>query len=242
MKKFLNLVLSFAIIASFTGCGNNTTENNGNTDSSSDSSVAVNNSEVVNNSESEKDSAAEEETTEVKRQDYVNMEGVKVAIPKDFTYEPDASYYTTYSGSASTNDKMYYAYDHDIYYGFMDTDMKDYTCKDVPKILEVAEISMVNDFFDYLREKNVETEEDVEVNGFPFLKQKGTFQVKLDGEDTYRDVYFIGYYGCMNLEYTGGSSVPMMWLIYSEVTDEATKTDMENVIDNCTAQATFIEE
>lgn len=236
MKKILNLVLSFAIVASLTGCGGNTAENNGDTDNSSGSLV------VVNNSESEEDSVVGEETTQAKEQDYINMEGVKVAIPKDFTYEPDANFWTTYSGSISTNDKMYYVYVHNLYYGLMETDMKDYTCKDVPKILEASEIVAVDDFFDYLHEKNVETEEDVEVNGFPFLKQKGTFQVILDGEDTYRDVYFIGYYGCMNLEYTGGSSVPMMWLIYSEVTDEATKTDMENVISDCMKQAMFIEE
>lgn len=233
MKKKINFLLAFVLLYSLTGCSNNEPDISG-TDSKIEEPKTAYSDEL-----SEIISKTEEEVTE-SQQRYVSLGKILIPLSEKFEREYDAFYFDTYSLLSSTEDKIYCSLVCNELYGDFDDYVEEYTYKDAPKIFESDQRYIVRDFFDYFIERNMETEETVECMGYQFLKQKGTFKVELD-DDSIHDVYFVGYYGCMDISSFDDKSVPIMWISFSEVTNEQTKQEMEDIVDDFAANIIFEE-
>lgn len=232
MKKKINFLLAFVLLYSLTGCSNNELYIS-DTDSKIEKPKTAYSDEL-----SEIISKTKEEATEF-QQRYVSLGKMLIPLSENFEHEYDVSCFNTYSLLLSTEDKMYCCFVCDELYGDFEYYIENYTYKDAPEIFESTEEYMIHDFFNYPYERNVEVEETVECMGYQFLKQKGTFKVKLD--DSIHDVYFVGYYGCMYISSFDDKSVPVMWISFSEVTNEQTKQDMEDIVDDCATKIIFEE-
>ncbi len=253
MKKIFNFTLALTLAVSLVGCGNSSNE--------SGSEIENTPSSVESESESENSSAGEseeeqEETTSAESP-FLLIDGLYMPLPKGFTREEDdkmldAFYYYVHSGLSSANDKIYYNFYDDISYGTWDSDLENFTCKDVVDmgIMSTDQEGLIRVVFDNFLEKTVETEEDVEVNGYPFIKQTGTIKAAYDDESTFASkdpadqvtVYYITYYGAMNLKEANDRNIPMMWYCFSEAKDESTKTEMADIMTECMAGVKFSEE
>ena len=220
MKNKLIFLIVLGFLCSFLGCDSKKSDT-----SASDSQV--------------KESVYSEETTENKPK-YVTLGKMTIPLSEKFTKETDAFCFETYNVSNSTEDKIYCCFTCNELYGDLIEVIENYTYKNAPEIFEPTEKYMIHDFFNYPYERNVEVEETVECMGYQFLKQKGTFKVKLD-DDSIHDVYFVGYYGCMYISSFDDKSVPVMWISFSEVTNEQTKQDMEDIVDDCATKIIFEE-
>lgn len=237
MKKIAYFAFLIMAMISIAGCGNNADNSNAVYSSSEKSTNISNKDDGVITGETEP------EATKVEQEDrleYLNWSNLKIYLPAWLEQEKDATYLLTYSGLNSTKDIIYYCYDSNEMYGDFGDYIENYSYTDVPQIFNDAVKRIVNDFYNYPSSITVDTEEIVECNQYPFIRQSGTMEAKMN--DGMHELYYVAYFGCMNLEYIGGKSVPMMWIAFSETTDEKTKIDIAALVDTCAKEATFLEE
>lgn len=185
------------------------------------------------------------ETKASAKSDYFNWQNIKFYLPEWLSRE-NMYGYDVFSGSLSTNDKIYYHFVTDGYYDALRTNyIENYTHKDVPDIIGDSLNKVVYEFYPYFDDKyavSIDSEEEVESNGFPFIKRTGVIHAeKYADTGEVADLQYIAYYGCMDMDMFDGRSVPMMWAAFAEVTDDKTLEDMEMLVDTAAQNAEWFE-
>ena len=80
-------------------------------------------------------------------------------------------------------------------------------------------------------------------NGYSFVKRSGIIHTEeYADQGEVADLNYVAYYGCMDMKMFDGRSVPMMWVAFSNVTDDRTINDMESLVDTAANDAEWIEE
>lgn len=171
-----------------------------------------------------------------------NLFGISVNIPEGLEFTNIDYKYCIWEGNISTDDTIYFATDQFCsYYAFYDSYDSD-SFKDAPDIMNSFFVDIIDNFYPAGTANttiSVDSEKEVEMLGYNFIRRTGTVHAEKLDEST--ELSYAAYYGIIDLPEGDFTNTPVIWVAFSKCDDDKTKLDLENIVDNVKNKAYFIE-
>jgi len=201
----------------------------------------VSESSDATQAESSEESTEESSETPAPEEDVflINWSGIDIALPA--TFEQRFTFPAgVYKGSTEHNPDVTFVLTKDSDYRLENPDAT-YTAADVQEILKDRIYTDISSYYPGGRENyedKVDSEEDIEAVGLPFVLKKGTAHCGIGSlEDTL--LHYVGCYGVTDIAMYDEKDVPFAWIAYTtESSDEALK-EIEDLIRKVTAEAKY---
>ncbi len=233
MKKVI-AIITLAAVLGCTGCEGSKEETETKVENTTTSSAA---SETVTEAAEETTEAAEDETEEAVSpadDSWYEYHDLKFYWPNDYESRNENFDGTKHSHYDSDDDIIYtWSPRYSYATGGLCED-PNYTAKDVPEIIKRNIGKIINQDFEFSNvssEFAPETEEEKDVLGFEFIKQVGVIHAEEE------DLRYAAYFGVIDLDDGDGVRTPIVWIAYSKADDDATKAELERLVDTAAETA-----
>jgi len=156
---------------------------------------------------------------------FVELDHKKLYLPEHFV-KADGTYFQVHSGTMNTTDTIYEWLTHEWFYDEVN-DPSTYNEKSVEGIMQENFEKMISEVFPMADGKPALkhiSKKQVDVKGFSFLRHTG--YIECDGMPK---MYYTVYFGVTDSGLC--DNVPIEWLVFSECTDENTKTEVQYIAD-----------
>ena len=222
--------LLLASVLCLTACGG---ESSAAPQSSASADVSVSETDAPAESSEEESAAETDAPAPAEDNTVIDYGSLSIQIPSSFhitSGEPGS-----YRGETEHNPKVAFLYCEDAYYKSRH-EGEEYTYKDVQDCLKSNIFGKLRDHYSCYEdtcEITVDSEEEVDVLGKPFVLRKGVTS------NTETTLHYVGCYGVQDSHKRDLTDIPFAWIAYTEETSEEALAEIEEIVRNATKSAEF---